>query len=397
MTFELLNQVLTQYLGPDALVVLGGAAAGLGASATAVYYYLRGRGASGAPTGVESDESSAPDRPHLKLIKETSLPAVTPPEAPKTLHQALSGTRGNFFGRLERLFSTDKVQAADEVREGIEEVLYTSDLGPKTVEGLLGNLESHLSLSDLGQFSKVKAEIRQSLLGGLSRVENSGKSPFENLTAGQGLQVWMIVGVNGVGKTTTIGKLAFKAAQMKMKVMVAAGDTFRAAAANQLKVWTDRAAAGQGVEDGQVEIFSPPGVTDPAAVAFDAVTSAKAKGFDLLLIDTAGRLHTQTNLMEELKKVKRIIQKVMPEAPQESLIVLDANSGQNALIQAKQFNESVQLTGAIVTKMDGTAKGGVIVGLANELGLPARLVGVGEGVLDLRDFHQEEFVDAIFS
>jgi len=365
--------ILTQYLGPDALYIVGAGAAGLGGAVTALYYYLR---------------------PHKDVPLEVAPEKQTPPDTqPKTLHQALAGTRGNFFGRLERLFATDKVQAADDVREGIEEVLYTSDLGPKTVESLLNNLESHLSLADLGHFSKVKAEIRQSLLNGLSSVENSGHSPFEGMKPGQGLNVWMIVGVNGVGKTTTIGKLAFKASQMGLKVMVAAGDTFRAAAANQLKVWADRAAAGQG----PVEIFSPPGVNDPAAVAYDAVSSAQSKNFDLLLIDTAGRLHTQTNLMEELKKVKRIIQKVMPNAPQESLIVLDANSGQNALIQAKQFNDAVGLTGAVVTKMDGTAKGGVIVGLANELGLPARLVGVGEGVQDLRDFHKEEFVDAIFS
>lgn len=305
-----------------------------------------------------------------------------------TLRSALSKTRNQFFGRIEKLFSSDKSLKAEEVREGLEEILYTSDLGPKTVSSLLEKLEEELSLTELSQFDRVREEIKAILGQELSVVNADNSSPFEGLMPGMGLNVWMIVGVNGVGKTTTIGKLAHQAASQGLKVMVAAGDTFRAAAQNQLKVWADRA---------QVEIFSPPGVTDPAAVAFDAVSSAKAKHFDLVLIDTAGRLHTQANLMDELKKVKRVIEKVLPEGTDETLIVLDANSGQNALIQARQFNEAVQLTGAVVTKMDGTSKGGVIVGLASELKIPTRMIGVGERMEDLRPFDSQEFLSAIFS
>ncbi|MCB0384542.1 MAG: signal recognition particle-docking protein FtsY, partial [Bdellovibrionales bacterium] len=199
-------------------------------------------------------------------------------------------------------------------------------------------------------------------------------------------QVWLIVGVNGVGKTTTIGKLANAVARSGKKVVVAAGDTFRAAAGDQLKVWSERA---------QVEIFSPEGVSDPSAVAFDACQMAKARGFDVVIIDTAGRLHTQSNLMEELRKMKRVVQKVIPEAPHETLLVLDANSGQNALMQARNFHDILELSGVVLTKMDGTAKGGVAVGLACELELPIRLIGVGEGIDDLRPFKSEEFVDSI--
>ena len=198
--------------------------------------------------------------------------------------------------------------------------------------------------------------------------------------------VWMVVGVNGAGKTTSIGKLAAHLARSGKKVLVAAGDTFRAAAGNQLKVWTERA---------QVEIFSPDGVKDPSAVAYDAIAKAKAQGYDVVIIDTAGRLHTQANLMEELKKMKRVMGKVIAEAPHETLIVLDANSGQNALLQAKEFHQALILSGVILTKMDGTAKGGVAVGIANELKIPIRLIGVGEKIGDLRPFSSKDFADSI--
>jgi fused signal recognition particle receptor len=196
----------------------------------------------------------------------------------------------------------------------------------------------------------------------------------------------MIVGVNGAGKTTTIGKLARRIAQSGRKVLVAAGDTFRAAAGDQLKVWTERA---------QVEIFSPDNVTDPSAVAYQAIERGKTEGVDVVIIDTAGRLHTQKNLMEELKKMQRVMTKLIPDAPHETLLVLDANSGQNALIQAREFNQALGVTGVVLTKLDGTAKGGVAVGLACELGLPIKLIGVGEGIEDLRRFSPQEFVDSI--
>ena len=340
------------------------------------------------------DLSKLPALEREKVLAGESIPLKdketlsAPSPEPVNLRSALSKTRHQFFGRVERLFAADKALKAEEVKEGLEEILYTSDLGPKTVTTLLSRLEEDLSLSDLANREKVQGEIQRLIGSELSLVNQKFVSPFEGLQPGSGLQVWMIVGVNGVGKTTTIGKLAHQAAAQGLKVLVAAGDTFRAAAQSQLKVWAARA---------RVEIFSPPGVTDPAAVAFDAVTKAQAKGFDLVLVDTAGRLHTQANLMEELKKVKRVIEKVLPQGPEETLIVLDANSGQNALEQARQFNQVLTLTGAVVTKMDGTSKGGVIVGLASELKLPTRLIGVGERMEDLRPFHPQEFLSAIFS
>ena len=392
----------------ELVIMIGGGALGLGALLSAVYYFARfGLKNLEEPSPEEQQRLEALKR-EAELQKTSDTPPVstesaapstsekisepqTPSPAPQkevSFSQALSKTRNQFFGRVERLFSSGKALEADEVKEGLEEILYTSDLGPKTVSALLEKLEDHLSLSELAKFDRVKQEIHGILEEELSGVHSSQKDLFEGMTPGNGLQIWMIVGVNGVGKTTTIGKLAHMAASHGLKVLVAAGDTFRAAAQNQLKVWADRA---------QVEIFSPPGVTDPAAVAFDAVQTAKSKGFDLVLIDTAGRLHTQANLMEELKKVKRVISKVVPEGPSETLIVLDANSGQNALVQARQFNEAVALTGAVVAKMDGTSKGGVIVGLSSELKLPTRMIGVGEAVSDLRPFDPKEFVTAIWA
>ncbi len=199
-------------------------------------------------------------------------------------------------------------------------------------------------------------------------------------------EVWMIVGVNGAGKTTTIGKMAHKLASSGKTVLVAAGDTFRAAAGEQLRVWSERA---------KVEIFSPEGVDNPSAIAFDACKQAQAKGFDYLIIDTAGRLHTQKNLMDELKKVKRVVDKSQAGAPHQMLLVLDANAGQNALIQAQEFHAALGVSGVVLTKLDGTAKGGMAVAVAAELGLPIQLIGVGEKQDDLRPFNSQEFVDAI--
>jgi fused signal recognition particle receptor len=198
--------------------------------------------------------------------------------------------------------------------------------------------------------------------------------------------VFLIVGVNGAGKTTSIGKLSSQMAQEGKKVVIAAGDTFRAAAGEQLRVWSDRAA---------VEIYHPEGVTDPSAVAFSAIEHALKVKANAVIIDTAGRLHTQVNLMEELKKVKRVITKKIPTAPHEILIVLDANSGQNALQQAKEFHQALGLTGVVLTKLDGTAKGGVAIGLASELKLPIKFIGIGEKISDLRRFSTTEFVDSI--
>jgi fused signal recognition particle receptor len=303
------------------------------------------------------------------------------------LKEALKKTEENLFGRIRSLFkSSNNTPHLEE----IEEVLYTSDLGPKTVQRLMTAVEDRLSRKEKGDYETVrlalKEEIKNIFADSHSAVSEDNILSKINF-ASSGPTVLMIVGVNGAGKTTSIGKISAQLAKEGKKVLVAAGDTFRAAAGGQLKVWTDRAA---------VEIFSPEGVTDPSAVAFDAVSKGKAQGYDIVIVDTAGRLHTQANLMEEIKKMKRVMSKVIPEAPHETLIVLDANSGQNALMQAKEFHTALGLTGAVLTKMDGTAKGGVAVGLAQELQIPIKLIGVGERIQDLRPFSSQEFVDSLF-
>lgn len=314
--------------------------------------------------------------------------SVTVKQEQKSLRDSLRQTEQMIFGRIKNLFATqDELKNFDE----LEEILYTSDLGPQTVEQLLEKVKLDLSRSDKKDLDNIKQALKQefmSILNKASIIEPESENSLQYLNLQAKPSVWMIVGVNGAGKTTSIGKLAFLAASQGKKVMVAAGDTFRAAAGAQLKVWSDRA---------QVEIYSPENVKDPGAVAYEAFAKAKSLGFDLLIVDTAGRLHTQVPLMEELKKVKRVMSKLDESAPHETIIVLDANSGQNALLQAKEFHKSVGLTGVIVTKMDGTAKGGVVIGVANELAIPIRMIGVGEKVTDLRPFSSTEFVDSILN
>ncbi|WP_413613217.1 signal recognition particle-docking protein FtsY [Bdellovibrio sp. HCB-110] len=342
---------------------------------------------------TEKEETLAHVDSTGQVVSEIEIPDFTREtraaveEKAVDLKEALKKTEENLFGRIRNLFKGD---TNNKHLDEIEEILYTSDLGPTTVQRLMGALEDKLSKKERADYDMVrdalKEEIKNIFAGSHSAAPEQGilsKIRF----AAEGPTVLMIVGVNGAGKTTSIGKISSQLASQGKKVLVAAGDTFRAAAGGQLKVWTDRA---------QVEIFSPEGVTDPSAVAFDAVAKGKVQGYDVVIVDTAGRLHTQANLMEEIKKMKRVMAKVIPEAPHETLIVLDANSGQNALMQAKEFHNALTLTGAILTKMDGTAKGGVAVGLAQELQIPIKLIGVGERIQDLRAFSSQEFVDSIF-
>lgn len=358
---------------------------------------------------LKTDVPPAPEiPPHtLEEIQRTE---------PKRLSSALEQTRGSFFGRLKSVFASKPVLGANELDE-VEEILYTSDLGPQTVQRLLEAVTARVKEEGKTGFEAVRQALKVEMLSIFDQSEegvtpngsatsngnganghadsheavHQGSQPYlEGLTH---LQLWnhkpavlMIVGVNGAGKTTTIGKLARKIAQSGRKVLVAAGDTFRAAAGEQLKTWTERA---------QVEIFHPANTSDPSAVAFDACQVAQTKGLDVVIIDTAGRLHTQKNLMEELKKMKRVIDKQIPGAPHEILLVLDANSGQNALIQAREFHQALSVTGVVLTKLDGTAKGGVAIGLAHELKIPIKLIGVGEKIEDLRPFSAREFVESI--
>lgn len=296
-----------------------------------------------------------------------------------SLEDALKNTQKNFWGRIGDRLSGKSFSSND--LEDIEEVLYTSDLGPKTVQRLFSSIQG--KLPTIQGSEGLRDVLREEIMGIFSSV-SAGKTEF--VRNPNGPTVWMIVGVNGAGKTTTIGKLAAKASEQGQKVLIAAGDTFRAAADAQLKVWSERA---------NVEIFSPENVKDPSAISFDACNKGKAGNYDLVIVDTAGRLHTQKNLMEELKKIKRVMGKVDATAPHEVILVLDANSGQNALMQAQEFHEALGVTGVIITKMDGSAKGGVAVGVACDVGLPVKMIGVGEGVEDLRAFSPKDFVESI--
>lgn len=324
------------------------------------------------------------------------LEEIQKPER-KPLAQALQNTRQSFMGRIKSLFGAKPTLEASELEE-LEEILYTSDLGPQTVQRLLEAVEARVKSNSASGYEAVRAAIKTEMIdifAALGATDGAGvqHGSEEYLEGLERLAIWkdqpavlMIVGVNGAGKTTTIGKVARRLAQSGKRVLVAAGDTFRAAAGDQLKVWTERAS---------VEIFNPEGVQDPSAVAFKACESAINGKFDVVIIDTAGRLHTQKNLMEELKKMKRVVAKLLPQAPHEVLLVLDANSGQNALIQAREFHQALGVTGVVLTKLDGSAKGGVAVGLAHELKIPIKMIGVGEGIDDLRRFSAEEFVDSI--
>lgn len=329
--------------------------------------------------------------PSISSSEVVVSPSDTPTETPKKvldLNDTLGATKSSFFGRMKNAFSRNSSSAA---LEEIEEILYTSDLGPRTVEKFMESLRGSLSRSELQNVDALKELLRSEFNSIFSKIYSAETISHQKISSrlsksSEKPTVIMVVGVNGAGKTTSIGKLSAVLAQEGARVLVAAGDTFRAAAGSQLSVWTERA---------QVEIFSPAGVTDPSAVAFDAVSKAKGQGYDYVIIDTAGRLHTQANLMEELKKMKRVMTKVIADAPHETLIVLDANQGQNALQQAKEFNQALQLTGCILTKMDGTAKGGVALGLVHEVEIPIKLMGVGEKITDLRVFQPEEFTNSI--
>jgi len=294
------------------------------------------------------------------------------------LKQGLSKTRKALVEKAEALFRGRAVNEA--LIEELEELLIMADVGPQAASSITGALRERVKkgkISDAGQLeTAMKEEIRGMLKEG-HRIICAGEKPYVILT----------VGVNGVGKTTTIGKLARRFTDQGFTVTLAAGDTFRAAAIEQLEIWAERAGA---------QIVKHRSGADPAAVAFDAVVSAKAKGIDAVIIDTAGRLHTKSNLMEELKKIKRVIGKEMPSAPHEILLVVDATSGQNAINQAKIFNEAVGITGIALTKLDGSAKGGIVLAINKELGIPVKLIGVGEGVDDLQDFNSGEFADALF-
>jgi len=295
------------------------------------------------------------------------------------LKEGLTKTRKSFIEKVESVFTGRKID--EETLQELEEILIMSDVGTKASSEIMSVLREKVKSGEANDAVSVKELLKHEMtavLGEPQPLVVFGSKPF----------VILAIGVNGVGKTTTIGKLASRFRSQGLSVLLAAGDTFRAAAIEQLEIWSKRA---------DTQFVKHQKNSDPAAVAYDAVVAAQSRGIDVVIVDTAGRLHTKSNLMEELKKVKRSIDKALPGAPHETLLVVDATTGQNALRQAELFNEVSGVTGIALTKLDGTAKGGIIFAIKKGLGIPVRLIGVGEGIDDLRDFDPKEFVGALFS
>jgi fused signal recognition particle receptor len=296
------------------------------------------------------------------------------------LKEGLSKTRQQFADKIENLVSFTK-KIDDDFYDELEEILIQADVGVNTSMELVQKLRVRVKQQKIENPAELKVVLRE-----LVREIMGEQTESLNLS-GQPLSIFIVVGVNGAGKTTTIGKLANKLKAEGTKVLLAAGDTFRAAAIEQLEIWGNRVG---------VDVIKHNEGADPAAVAFDAIQAAKSRKVDCLIIDTAGRLHTKTNLMEELKKVRRVIEREVPDAPHEVLLVLDATTGQNAVQQAKVFGQAAGVTGIALTKLDGTAKGGVVIAIKAELDVPVKLIGIGEGIDDLRLFDAREFTEALF-
>jgi len=329
---------------------------------------LPSRGTTEPPQTAEHAGTAGTERPPAKTATGRD-----------ELRAGLSKTRAGFIARIAELLS--KKQIPDDLLPQLEEVLLTADIGPKTAEQIFSQVRSTLSRSELKDpaavWSVIKDESKRLLHVDAKAIDFAAHKPF----------VLLIIGVNGVGKTTTIGKLAAQQVAAGRKVILAAGDTFRAAAVEQLAIWGQRAGVPvvRGKEGG-----------DPSSVIFEAIKRAQREGFDLIIADTAGRLHVKEQLMAELQKVRRVIQKADETAPHETWLVLDATQGQNTLAQARTFKEAMEISGIVLTKLDGTAKGGVILGISHELGVPVRYIGVGEKIGDLRAFDAEDFVDVLY-
>jgi fused signal recognition particle receptor len=329
----------------------------------------------------------ASERTQLPSAGARPAPSETPAERATRERQAairrgLEKTRGGFIARVSNLLSRKQIDAS--LLDELEQVLFTADIGARTATRLLDEVRQSLGRNELRDAAAVWNVIRSTSEQILSAASSqSGPLDVERAKP----LVVLMIGVNGVGKTTTIGKLASHFAANGKRVLLAAGDTFRAAAAEQLEIWGQRAS---------VPVVRGKEGADPSSVIFDAVKRAQQEGIDIVLADTAGRLHTKSDLMQELQKVRRVVQKAMPTAPHETLLVLDSTNGQNAIQQAALFKEAMDVTGIILTKLDGTAKGGVILGICEELRLPVRFVGVGEKAEDLRPFEPADFVRALY-
>jgi fused signal recognition particle receptor len=303
----------------------------------------------------------------------------------ESLDQGLKKTQESFFGRLGKAIA-GKSEVDDDVLDNLEEVLVASDVGINTTLKIIERIQHRVARDKYLGTAELNRILKEEIAALLTENNTIDTADFE-IPAGVKPYVIMVVGVNGVGKTTTIGKLAAQYKKKGSKVLLGAGDTFRAAAVDQLKLWGERVG---------VTVVSKGMNTDPSAVAYDAVKSGLESGVDVIIIDTAGRLHTKVNLMNELSKIKRVVQKVIPEAPHDVLLVLDGSTGQNALVQAREFTKVTDVTSLAVTKLDGTAKGGVVIGISDEFKIPVRYIGVGEKVEDLQVFSKMEFVDSLF-
>lgn len=307
-------------------------------------------------------------------------------EKKETLDKGLEKSKSSFFSKLNKAIA-GKSKVDDEVLDDLEEVLITSDVGVDTTLRVIERIETRVSKDKFLGTKELNQILREEIAGLLSETNSGEEKDFIVPNNGTGPHVIMVVGVNGVGKTTTIGKLAYQFKNKGLKVVLGAADTFRAAAIDQLEVWAKRV---------DVPIVKQEMGSDPASVAFDTLQSAVNQSADVVIIDTAGRLHNKVNLMNELSKVKRVMQKIVNDAPHDVLLVLDGSTGQNAFEQAKQFTAATDVSTLAVTKLDGTAKGGVVIGISDQFKIPVKYIGVGEGIDDLQVFNKYEFVDSFF-
>jgi len=306
-------------------------------------------------------------------------------EKKETLDKGLEKSKTSFLNKLSKAVA-GKSKVDDEVLDNLEEILVTSDVGVNTTLKVIERIEARVAKDKYLGTEELNKILREEIAGLLSEIDSGNATEF-TIPEGTKPHVIMVVGVNGVGKTTTIGKLAYQFKKQGLKVVLGAADTFRAAAIDQLQVWADRV---------EVPMIKQEMGSDPASVAFDTLQSAVTQNADVVIIDTAGRLHNKVNLMNELTKVKRVMQKVVDNSPHDVLLVLDGSTGQNAFEQAKQFSAATEVTSLAVTKLDGTAKGGVVIGISDEFQIPVKYIGVGEGVEDLQVFNKYEFVDSFF-
>lgn len=304
----------------------------------------------------------------------------------ESLDKGLEKSKSSFFSKLSKAVA-GKTKVDDDVLDNLEEILVTSDVGVETTLKIIDRIEARVSKDKYLGTDELNVILREEIASLLSET-NTGNDTEFTVPKGVKPYVIMVVGVNGVGKTTTIGKMAYQFKKQGLKVVLGAADTFRAAAIDQLQVWADRV---------DIPIVKQKMGSDPASVAFDTLSSAVTQGADVVIIDTAGRLHNKVNLMNELTKVKRVMHKVVEDTPHDVMLVLDGSTGQNAFEQAKQFTKATEVTSLAVTKLDGTAKGGVVIGISDQFQIPVKYIGVGEGIEDLQVFNKFEFVDSFFN